>query len=297
MINKQINLYDNSSPKLAEQYNKDNYTIRDVNPDSDLVVVYFSSNGLYYPNTEEEFTKVVIDGNRYEWQHYKIYNCRREIYLRDIRKSWYLRGINSRIDSIGKLCDFIKEQIPEGCRIVTVGNSAGGYAAALFGTLLGADCVYDFSGQMALRLERQNRIVNDRFLKKEERCIASVIVDIGMDIMYEDILDLNSLWDKVAIPKIFYFYSAKAEQDMAQWMTVDATKQEQINSFAFDTSTHEETMYNFNLTKVLNMDTNTLVCASKRYKGKYISRLGFSVSVCGLWWTIGQLLRKMRDWG
>jgi len=38
--------------------------------------IFFSSNGLYNPNTSEEFYSKVIEGNRFEWK--KIYQMNME---------------------------------------------------------------------------------------------------------------------------------------------------------------------------------------------------------------------------
>ena len=48
------------------------------------------------------------------------------MFFRDIHKAWYIRGINERIDSIDKLVELIKLNLPEDSIIITVGNSAGG---------------------------------------------------------------------------------------------------------------------------------------------------------------------------
>ena len=58
-------------------------------------------------------------------------------FVRDVYKQWYLKGVNAEIDSIEKLYEFLKAET-EGYQIVTVGSSAGGYAAVLFGYLLNA---------------------------------------------------------------------------------------------------------------------------------------------------------------
>jgi pimeloyl-ACP methyl ester carboxylesterase len=76
----------------------------------------------------------------------------KRLFVRDPRQSWYHRGmpkhgttLASVADSLGKLlADYDVD------RLVVAGNSAGGYAALVFGTLLGADTVLCFGPQTVL---------------------------------------------------------------------------------------------------------------------------------------------------
>ena len=45
------------------------YSIR--NP-SKLCAIYFSSNGIYFPNTENTFNEIIIKKNRYEWYDTRV---------------------------------------------------------------------------------------------------------------------------------------------------------------------------------------------------------------------------------
>ena len=66
-------------------------------------VVYFSSNDLYYPNTEISFKETVISKNRYEWYGNRINYAHKHIFIRDIQKQWYLGGINHQINTTDNL--------------------------------------------------------------------------------------------------------------------------------------------------------------------------------------------------
>lgn len=76
----------------------------------------------------------------------------KKIYVRDPRQLWYHIGLPDIADNIGgivkHLRPIIKNQNPR--RVVVVGNSAGGYAALLFGCFLIADSVLAFSPQTFL---------------------------------------------------------------------------------------------------------------------------------------------------
>ncbi|MEQ1930959.1 MAG: hypothetical protein ABL957_10590 [Parvularculaceae bacterium] len=85
------------------------------------------------------------------------------IYLRDLRRAWYQLGLapyTSCVDDTAAfLCELIVERAPR--RVVTVGISAGGFAAMLFGHLLGADEVHAFSPRTYIDID--NRLENDDF--------------------------------------------------------------------------------------------------------------------------------------
>ena len=71
------------------------------------------------------------------------------IFVRDIYKIWCINGINVKVDSQDKLAKFLK-QIVGNREVITVGSSAGGYMAILFGTLLNASSIYALSPQVNL---------------------------------------------------------------------------------------------------------------------------------------------------
>jgi hypothetical protein len=73
----------------------------------------------------------------------------KRLFVRDLRQAWYHRGMpgygDSLMDVESALARIVEREQPD--RLVMVGNSAGGYAALLFGTLLGAERVLCFSPQ------------------------------------------------------------------------------------------------------------------------------------------------------
>ena len=68
------------------------------------------------------------------------------IFLRDREQLWYHRGVPDAQGNIRALVSFLQPYTAHPCtrRTVMFGNSGGGYAALLFGHLLGADEVYAF---------------------------------------------------------------------------------------------------------------------------------------------------------
>lgn len=271
-----FDIWDENNELVREEYKRDNYIINEYDNDSNMVVIYFSSNGLYFPNTEECFRKKIIEENRYEWQHYKIPNVKKEIFFRDIYKSWYITGINDRVNSIDKMVEFIKSEIPENAIVVTVGNSAGGYAAALIGTLIGADWIFDFSGQNSLTFEEKNPFVKKYMLEEEKSRYFEII----------------HIWEIVNYPPVFYFYSGKNAEDIKQFSLIE--KAHNVHAFGFKTKTHERTMYNFNLPYVLAMNKDKLLKLHSLFKHKkLIDRFWFSVVVSGWSNTMKNVLLKL----
>ena len=75
-----------------------------------------------------------------------------KIFLRDPYGLWYHNGIPGIGNSIREVAHYLRGQclLRGARRIVTIGNSAGGYAAILFGILIQADEVQAFSPQTRL---------------------------------------------------------------------------------------------------------------------------------------------------
>jgi acetyl esterase/lipase len=89
----------------------------------------------------------------------------KRLFVRDLRQAWYHRGIpefGSTLESVASgLADLIDRDRIE--RLVMAGNSAGGYAAIAFGTLLQADAVLAFAPQTVLELDALARIDDHRW--------------------------------------------------------------------------------------------------------------------------------------
>lgn len=120
--------------------NEDNFIIKESNKHSNNCFVFFSSHGLYKENENIEVLKNIHDTDRYEWlslfSNHKVARCcKKAIFVRDIKKIFYLEGINNRVDSITKLAMFLKKET-EGMDVYLIGSSAGGYAAYIISNYL-----------------------------------------------------------------------------------------------------------------------------------------------------------------
>lgn len=103
---------------------------------------------------------------------FEFFNLTRElpvtrIFVRDIRQTWYQRGLPGIADDIDGITAFLRETvIALGAeRIVVVGNSMGGYAAIIMGLLLEADAVHAFVPQTFMDRRNVRAHRDDRFYR------------------------------------------------------------------------------------------------------------------------------------
>ncbi len=79
----------------------------------------------------------------------------KRLFVRDLRQAWYHRGMPGYGSTLLDVAESLKELLArhEVERLVVAGNSSGGYAALVFGTLLGAETVLCFAPQTILDLD------------------------------------------------------------------------------------------------------------------------------------------------
>lgn len=201
---------ENNFLKLQKEiYEKlDNYKVKTLNKESDLILIFFSGNGLYFPNTEAILRRTIIENDRYEWEHIsnrEIYTklCYKIIYVRDVYKQWYVNGISSKYSSITDTANLLIE-LTRNKRVYTIGNSAGGYAAIIFGSLLKADKIFSFSGQFYFTEED----INKQYLLKANKS------DKTRNIFYDTCNFFNEH------SQIYYFFPNKSNEDLKQFQHI-----------------------------------------------------------------------------
>ena len=79
----------------------------------------------------------------------------KRLFVRDLGQAWYQRGIPEYGSDFASVADGLRGIVDQHRveRLVTAGNSAGGYAALAFGALLGAHSVLAFAPQTVLDLD------------------------------------------------------------------------------------------------------------------------------------------------
>ena len=83
-----------------------------------------------------------------------------KIYFRDFNQAWYQKGVDSDLNHIDKITKYLEDIInnKQYNKICFLGNSMGGYASILFGSILNIDKVVAFAPQTFIN--KSNRILN-----------------------------------------------------------------------------------------------------------------------------------------
>ena len=89
----------------------------------------------------------------------------KRMFVRDLRQAWYHRGIPRHGGTVPEVAESLRRILArhEVDRLVVAGNSAGGYAALVFGTLLDAHTVLCFAPQTVLDLDTLSAMGDHRW--------------------------------------------------------------------------------------------------------------------------------------
>ena len=275
-MKKVFDIWNHDEPIAIEQYKKDNYMFRAYSGGA-YCVIFCSSNNIWFPNTEEAFRQSIIDKNRYEWTNFHLPNTGKEIFVRDIYKSWYVTGINTTVDSIDKLADFLQKET-DGYKIILIGSSAGGYLASLLGALLKAEYVIAFSAQFELRNQWANAV--NPFLRKYEA-----------DYKRSKYYDLVTILRESDTP-IYYIVPAKSEQDNYHYNHVKNIPC--IRPIVFNNKHHGIVMFKGNLNRFLLLSQKELQMLYEKNGGKIISNINFSMQLEGAVGTLSALTKQIK---
>lgn len=228
----------------------------------DTCAIYFSSNDIYFPNNEQVFTKKILEKDYYEWYNIRINTAFKHIFIRDVFKQWYLSGINRNLNTPEKLLSFLQKET-NGLNVITLGSSAGGYAAVLYGQLLQAQKILCFNGQFEL----------NRLLKESKEEINPLIFRY-MNSNLRRYYDLKPFIENQS--SIFYFYSNKSKWDINQYNHIKSFNE--LNFISFNTTHHGIPFLKNCLIKVINYDNHKL----KQLSNKTQNPLLFSIKVDGV---------------
>lgn len=246
--------------------------------------VFFSGNGLYFPNDYPTAANALIKNNHYEWQNIAKSDLIRIqagklIFVRDIYKQWYVTGINSEINSIEKLIPFLREKT-KGYEVITAGNSAGGYMASLFGALLSAKLVLNFSGQYVI--DPNDLSDGYYYLKK-----------YAHDKFYSRFFDIRPFLKANPAVPIMYFFPAKSNQDLEQHALIRDIKN--IFAFSFDASVHGSSMHGRDMPCVIASEPDILQNLYMLFRNKIIDPTLFSLNL--YWFYTVQFFRVKKMLG
>ncbi|MFB6341489.1 hypothetical protein ACE1ET_07190 [Saccharicrinis sp. FJH62] len=261
-------IYDNNSNYLVDK------SANPQNRSERYCILYFSSNDIYYPNTEEAFLSQLVKKDRYEWYKLRINKGSKHIFIRDIKKQWYLEGINKETDSIEKVLELLKKET-KGYRIITMGSSAGGFAAVLFGSMLDAETILTFNGQFFISdlLNTSSESINPTVFRQQNN---------------PEINKYYSLRSFIKSPeRVYYFYSDRSKWDINQHNHV---RDLGLNVIPFRTSHHGIPFLKSNLKYVLNLGTEQLNKMVNHVQHPIL----FSFKVEGIFGTVSSILQQTK---
>jgi len=281
MVTKRQLIFQIESSAVLKSFAEDNFNVEynDSNQvEDDLCVIYFSSNEIYYPNTIEAFNSSILQKNKYEWKRNKLSQARKHIFIRDIRKQWYIGGINEKLDSPIKLLEFLKTATA-GYRIFTIGASAGGYGAILFGSLLKANRVYAFNASLNLniKLKRTSPIENPILFEKAKDKNLNIYFDLSNHISTDS--------------NCYYFQSCHSQMDLDQYDAISLESKKNLKTIRFQTSNHGIPFLRINLSHIFNFDKNRL----ESLVNKTFHPILFSSRLIGVIPTIYFLIKALKD--
>lgn len=219
-----------------------------------ICLIFCSGNGLY-ANELGAYKEAMICNDRYEWAHVAaemIHYVKKIVFVRDIRKNFYVTGINHKINCIDKLIEMLKDQCM-GYKIITIGNSAGGYIASIIGVKLHAQTVFNFSGQW--NLYGLGSVINN----------FPFLIKFAHSEIHNKYYDITQLVNHCDVP-IFYFYPQESEQDIRQAAYVNHIRN--IYFFIFDSDKHGQGLPTTeSYAKLLLCDNESLKELSNSYHG------------------------------
>lgn len=276
----EYNIYPKISEKsIEQQFEQDNFLIENTTEKSNLAVIYFSSHGLYFPNEQEVFEEELVRKNKFEYYNHRISRAQKHIFVRDILKQFYVRGINKKIDSIDKLVSFLEKET-KNMDVITVGSSAGALLALISGIRLGAKTVFAFSP-----------IVNiyDSFDNASDFEAYKTLKNHENDEAYSKYYDISGLIKGSKVP-IVYFYPTNCPIDKKQLASLPEN-QSNIIKIGVKSNNHGDIIRGKALLGYLNSTAEELILIKKFFLKKENSKplLKF---VFMLKYTLNKLLKE-----
>ncbi len=141
-----------------ENNNSNMLFVKGTTDNNELVIISFAGNYLSIGGIPPfEYLNFL---NKYFPEHDKYFFI-------DTNKLWYHKGISNLSTDIESTNDFINNILQKYKKSIFIGNSAGGYASILFGSLLNIDKVIAFIPQTNL-MNQKNDNLNQKYLNLKE---------------------------------------------------------------------------------------------------------------------------------
>ncbi len=266
---------------LIKKYlEENNYIIKTSNTKSNVCYVFFSSHGLYKENDNPKILKTIHDTNRYEWLSIAsneniAKNSSKLIFLRDLRKIFYQKGINNEINSIKEIANFLNRET-KGYDVYLVGSSAGGYAAFLYSNMIkNVKRVYSWGGVINLMFHSsyyESKFFND--FNKEYSLVTPYI-------------------SKNAV--IIHFYGTRSKYDLKEYEILATNNFDNVISVPLRTTEHAPRPSGSDIIKILSCsDSHLQKIKMKLSKKREISKTYFSIINIGLFKALINITKRLR---
>lgn len=243
--------------------------------DKDLCVIYFSSNGIYFPNNEDAFRKRIIERNHFDWYRSRVPFAARHIFVRDVFKQWYIKGISAKHPDPESFLSLLSKLTAGYKRVVTIGSSAGGYAATLYGCMLKASRILAFSPQFSI----------GAVLQKSRETANPVLREMkGTDReRYYDIRNIVNLNDS----RVVYLFPEKSSVDVIQYELIKHFPK--MSVIRFNSAKHGMPCNTQCIPELVRMPDEKIASLCK----KSYTSFGFNARVLGLAKTIMLQVRQL----
>ena len=264
-------------------YCKDNYIVKYTSGNTKskkLAVVYFSDNSLYDIAENDFYQRIVVE-NRYEWEKFAVKNADMHIFVRDVFLKAYFYGINSQIDDIEKLAEFLKSLLDGYEEVVMIGSCAGGYAAALIGSKLKVSRILSFSGQFnPPELGKPNDLSGEFGVLDMEEMVSGK--ELKRRNQYRSIAEIVREGN---VP-LYYFVGSNSPVDTQDCRI--AMSLPNVRVFRFNNAVHGIPLDKKCLSDILNMNGEDLERLYSQFRGRVFghNEFGFGASGLKYLWTM-----------
>lgn len=147
------------------------------------------------------------------------------VFVKDFQQCWYQKGLLGLSTDIQQTVQVIKERIPDQQEnIYTVGTSAGGFAAILFGVLLNADKIIAFGPQTILTEQ-----VFQNFKSPDSR-----FQDINLESPFSDLKQLLQVSEYSSSIHIHFAKNHHSDKVAAERLA----NLKNVNLYPWETDTH-----------------------------------------------------------
>lgn len=135
--------------------------------------------------------------------------------VRDVRQLYYQAGVPGGGETAASLGDFLRQYVVERAyrAVLSIGHSSGGYAAILFGTIMGADVVHAFSPHTRLPARSLTQTWRTLFERRsrEAKTQFRIRYDRRLDRQHYDLRDI--LTQNPNHPTIHIYYGTRHPRD------------------------------------------------------------------------------------